>query len=127
MCVYVHDTESPQSQFLGVVSAPVAGPSGNIDDVVEVVDGTLRVRGWAIDPVSPAAPVEVRLRADNMEVQRGPAGLGRPDVAAVHPEAGPYHGFELYFGAGPGPVTLCLDAITPRGEVRLTCVHVEVP
>lgn len=127
VCVYVHDTESPQTQFLGVVSAPVAGPAGNVDDVVEVLDGTLRVRGWAIDPVTPNTPVEVRLRVDNMEVVRGLAELGRPDVGAARPEAGPFHGFEFLFGVAPGPITICLDALTPRGEVQLTCVNVEVP
>lgn len=62
-----------------------------------------------------------------MEVVRGLAELGRPDVGAARPEAGPFHGFEFLFGVAPGPITICLDALTPRGEVQLTCVNVEVP
>jgi surface antigen len=82
------------------VPATAAGsPVGNLEDTYGLPGGSVRVRGWTVDPGSTAS-TDVHVYID------GPAGSGargvsigrakdnRPDVGAAYPGTGNAHGFD---------------------------------
>jgi len=84
--------------------SPTASPSttiGSYDAAILTIregDATIRFTGWSYDTAAPTAvmPVHVYLTDPSgvTTIQGFAANLSRPDVAAVHPAAGPNHGFD---------------------------------
>src|SRR3954453_16740009 len=71
---------------------PPGTPFGHLDSA-NLVDGVVRVDGWAIDPDT-TGPVEVRVIVDGAPYDRAVARVSRPDVGAVH-GMGNDHGFSI--------------------------------
>jgi len=107
-------------------------PVGWLDLAGTPHPGYLRVRGWAFDPNAPADPVSIRIyvggRAGSpraVPYDLGPlANRKRADVAAVHPEAGSLHGFDVVIPvtqAGQQPVCAYGIDIEPGADALLAC------
>jgi hypothetical protein len=81
-------------------------PLGSIDSVLIRPDG-VHLTGWAFDPNS-ATSIDIHTHVDGTNyVWR--TGVSRPDVAAVFPEYGPAHGFDVVV---PAPFSeLCVFGI----------------
>jgi len=92
-------------QPVGVVDAAEAGPRA------------VRVRGWAFDPDSPTQPVQVHVYVDGIGRVAATADRSRPDLAVVHPEAGPAHGYDVSVtGLADGSHEVCTFAINDSGS-----------
>jgi hypothetical protein len=98
---------------------------------IGVVDGSLRtgvyqarVRGWTLDPDT-AAPISVHAYVDLTSWGGSFVGGGtRTDVAAVYPDYGPWHGFDVTVAIPAGAHTVCLYGINdgPGTNPGLGCV-----
>lgn len=104
-------------------------PFGNFDGV-DVSNGSLSVRGWAVDPVADG-PATVRITSEGISTTVA-ANRSRPDVGAVH--AGrTMSGFLGSLGVfAPGVHDVCVEIVSSRGaatNVSLGCrfVFVEDP
>lgn len=99
-------------------------PFGSLD-VIAAGHRTLRVSGWAIDP-DDAAPIEVHIYVGGQGVPIV-ADASRPDVAAVHPEYGDRHGFDVTLPLDAGLHHVCAYAIDRGGVVNTTlgCVVID--
>ncbi|MEJ5254339.1 MAG: glycoside hydrolase family 25 protein [Acidimicrobiales bacterium] len=84
-------------------------PFGNVDAATRVGD-LVRFQGWVIDPDT-TAPIAVHAYVNGAWGGAFSADVPRPDVAAVYPEAGPNHGFDLAIPVGSGARQVCLYAI----------------
>jgi hypothetical protein len=83
-------------------------PIGTWDGSVRTAGG-VRVAGWALDPDTPdPIAVHVYVASTGYAVL---ANLSRPDIAALFPEWGAFHGFEVEVPAPPYPVTVCVFAV----------------
>ena len=81
------------------------------------------------NPDTPTTPTRVHVYVDGRGAASVPADLSRPDVARVHPSAGPLHGFTTSVRAGPGAHSVCVYAIdtSGSGNTRLGCRTATVP
>ena len=90
-------------------AVPSGSPYGGINYVAEEPNG-LRYIGWAIDP-NTTASISVYVTIDGRTVGTAVASKPRADVAKLHPQAGPNHGFDLTVPAPrPGTHTACVYA-----------------
>ena len=108
------------------VTVPTTAPLGSMDSA-SPVSGGVRVRGWALDPQTPAPSyvwVEV---AGKGQLTR--ASTSRGDIGAAFPALGPNHGFDLTLPAPPGPQRVCATAveISAGPNTSLGCRTVTVP
>ena len=87
----------------------VSSPFGDLNSVT-VTGGSVRLTGWTIDPNTPAS-TEVHVYVGSTWGGRAVASVSRPDVAAVYPDKGAAHGFDLTVRAGPGTHQVCVYAI----------------
>ncbi|MFJ3382303.1 hypothetical protein ACIPJ2_18040 [Curtobacterium sp. NPDC090217] len=95
------------SDWFGITSAP--NPIGSLDSVsggAEVV----KVRGWAIDPLS-AGATSVHVYVDNVPTPVV-AKSSRPDVQRAYPSYGAAHGFDTSVVASPGTHKVCVYALS---------------
>jgi hypothetical protein len=83
-------------------------PGGNVD-LATRVPGGVRVAGWALDPGT-AGPISVDVYANGTGV-RTTANLDRPDIAALAPDYGGAHGYDVTVPAPPGTDTVCAYGI----------------
>lgn len=91
-------------------------PIGNVDSATKVAD-QLRVAGWAIDPDTPAAPIDVHLTVNGKFAAAVTADLSRSDVGRAYPESGPLHGYEATVKLSNGSNAVCAHGInTPEGQ-----------
>jgi hypothetical protein len=118
----------------------VAGdnPVGYLDLAQSPAPGQVRVRGWAFDPNAPTEPLAIRLSVGGKEETPGVAtyelgavaNRSRRDVAALFPEAGPKHGFDLSLPTVmSGRQRICAYALNlSSGEDRLLgCKGATIP
>lgn len=84
-------------------------PFGVIDSITDS-GGGLRVRGWAIDPNTPA-PIQVHIHVDNEPFRSVLADRPRSDVAAKYEGAGANHGFDEILKLPPGRHKVCVYGI----------------
>ncbi len=106
--------------YVGTDLSGASSPFGSFELAEGGGYGKVRVRGWAIDPSSPATPIDVHAyvggpagTAGAVVTVLGPAKENRPDVAWSYPDAGAAHGFDTLAGSGnlQGRVPVCLYAI----------------
>jgi hypothetical protein len=103
-------------------------PTGTIDVAHQVGPGTVRVRGWALDPDT-AASIGFEVWIDGRSVTTGRADQTRRDVGTAFPGYGDRHGVDVTLaGVAPGLRRVCLwgidDAGGPNG--RAGCTNVAV-
>lgn len=92
-------------------AAAVAGtPIGALGSMF-TQPGGVRAKGWAIDPDDKRAAVRINARVDGQLVAGQNANLPRPDVASVHPIAGPNHGFSFDVPVPEGEHKVCVRAL----------------
>ncbi len=100
-------------------------PFGGID--ASVGSGTLRVRGWTIDPDTTASiPVHIYVDGQGQAVS---ANASRPDVGNVYPGYGSAHGIDSTLSVGAGRHSVCAYAINSGlgANALLGCITVNVP
>jgi hypothetical protein len=83
-------------------------PVGAIDVIARAKD-KVHVQGWAFDPDAPTQSLTVTLTVDHA-AQSVVAKVARSDVAATHPAAGKFHGFDLSLPLAEGSHTICISA-----------------
>lgn len=98
VCVYAINIGAGKANTnLGCRTVTTFGysPFGSVDQIVDdSAAGTLRLVGWAKDPES-AESLKVQVTEDGRFLGTYNANVARPDVAAVVPDAGPNHGFNI--------------------------------
>jgi hypothetical protein len=123
------------------VGTPLVGesdPIGALELTGAPAKGTVRVKGWALDPDSPAEPLSINVVVGGREGQKGVetfelgpvANLSRTDVAASHTTAGPNHGFDSrFFTIKSGPEPICVYALNVvlGGNRLLGCRTTTIP
>jgi hypothetical protein len=90
--------------------APAGSPVGNLETFA-INGDTLAVAGWTFDPDDPGATVPLNLLIDGIPAVEWHASGNRPDVGAVHPAAGPRHGFSATHRLPHGHHSICLVAL----------------
>ena len=103
-----------------------SSPVGVVDGVGPIPGGTV-LTGWTIDPNAHDS-LNVHAYVDGQFAGAGRADIDRPDVAAVLPEFGPAHGFELPLTLPAGPHTVCIYGINVGAGVNalIDCVPATV-
>lgn len=101
-------------------------PFGNIE-VLTTSFGKFRLAGWAIDP-NTTSPIDLHVYI-NGTGHRVTADLARPDVAAVHPQFGPAHGFDKTFDLVGGSYLVCIYGynVGAGAHTLFGCPTVKVP
>ena len=87
------------------------GVLGSLDKVDTVGTGLYDLVGWAIDTNKPTTALQVHVYVDGTYRATAPAGVSRPDVAAVYPDAGRQHGYVARMRLAPGSHSVCVYAI----------------
>lgn len=101
-------------------------PLGSLD-VVNSKPGTIRVRGWAIDP-DVFDPIDVLIQVNGSAVTSVTADEPRPDVGAAYGSYGDEHGFDVSFPSTIGTKEVCAYAVNNGGGPNklLGCALVKV-
>jgi len=84
-----------------------------LDEPVGVAGG-IRLRGWALDPETDL-PIAVRLTVGSAS-RTVTARTSRPDIAAVLPGVGAFHGYDEAFTLPPGTYQACATALGWVGQ-----------
>lgn len=100
------------------VTVRTGSPFGAFDSATRS-GGSIRVRGWEIDPDSAATGV-LHVHVDGRPVAAFTTGTSRPDVARVHPGFGTQRGFDLVVPAAAGRRTVCVYGIDQPGTAPYT-------
>jgi hypothetical protein len=87
------------------------GVLGSLDKVDTVGTGLYDLVGWAVDTNKPTTALQVHVYVDGTYRATAPAGVSRPDVAAVYPDAGRQHGYVARMRLAPGSHSVCVYAI----------------
>lgn len=114
-----------------VASAPQASRAASFADgsPLGVVDhfysrpGGLRAIGWDFDPNAKTTALVTTAAVDYHRVVATTADLPRPDVAAIHPMAGPDHGFSFFVPVPEGKHVVCIRAknLGTGSDYRMDC------
>ena len=134
------DSDYVDGATVGVGTPPVgeSDPIGALEVTGAPAKGTVRVKGWALDPEAPTEPLSINVVVGGREGQKGVetfelgpvANLARTDVAASHRIAGPNHGFDTrFFTIKSGPEPICVYAVNVAlgGNRLLGCRTTTVP
>lgn len=96
------------SRSVTIPSTPGGTPEGSLDEAFGTVRGSVRLRGWTLDPDASTLATDVHIYLDGHAglgrfVGSTPADRNRPDIDAARPGAGPAHGFDTTIaGLEPG-------------------------
>ena len=115
VCVTALDVGSTGggNRSIGCRSVTVSGdPIGNLDSA-SVGPGRVTVTGWAFDPDTSDASVQ--LTVDGVPVLTTPTDQARSDVAAAYPGRGSTHGFQADVPVAAGSRTVCATAVNQGG------------
>jgi hypothetical protein len=130
VCVYAINTGPGSNRLLGCSNITSTQSPYGVVELVEggAVPGTVRVRGWAVDP-SITGPVRIHVYADGKGHLAATADDPRPDVAELYPALGPDHGFDVTATVPSGSRNICVYAINqgPGATRNLGCRRVTVP
>jgi Domain of unknown function (DUF1906) len=134
------DSDYVDGATVGVGTPPVgeSDPIGSLEVTGAPAKGTVRVKGWALDPDAPTEPLSINVVVGGREGQKGVetfelgqvANLARTDVAASHRSAGPNHGFDTsFFTIKSGPEPICVYAVNVAlgGNRLLGCRTTTIP
>jgi hypothetical protein len=101
-------------------------PIGNVDEVSALGAGSVRVRGWTLDPDTTAS-ITAHIYVDGAFTASTVASGHRADIAAVHGK-GAAHGFDTTLRLKPGARQVCVSAIDSTGgpNPRIGCSTVTV-
>lgn len=126
VCAYGLNAGFGNNSLLGcrTVTVMSGSPFGGID--VTTLNGSARLRGWAIDPDT-VEPIPVHVYIDG-KAQAITAAAARGDVGAAYPGYGSSHGIDATFDLSVGRHTLCAYGINigPGSNSLLGCVNVDV-
>lgn len=110
LCVFGINVGPGANSLLGCRAITVAvDPFGSVD-LVQLAGGSVRVRGWAIDPDT-AGAVHIHVYVDGRARSIGAASQDRPDVGRAYPGYGSAHGFDAFAGPGRPGSRVCVYAI----------------
>jgi Rv2525c-like, glycoside hydrolase-like domain len=132
------DNDYVDGATVGTATLGEDDPIGFLDLAKSPAPGQVRVRGWAIDPNAPTAPVAIRLSVGGKEgdagalaYELGPvASRPRRDVGLAYPEAGSRHGFDLSLPTvKSGRQRICAYAVDvePGADKLLGCKGATIP
>lgn len=134
------DSNYVDGATVGVGTPPVgeSDPIGSLELTGAPAKATVRVKGWALDPDSPAETLSINVVVGGREGQKGVetfelgpiANLPRTDVAATHKIAGPNHGFDGRFvtiKSGPEPICVYALNVALGGNRLLGCRTTTIP
>jgi SpoIID/LytB domain protein len=105
----------------------VSSPFGDLNSAT-VSGGTVRLTGWTIDPDT-SASTQVHVYVGSQWGGAATASVSRPDVAAVYPDKGAAHGFDISVKAGPGIHQICVYGINlgaGTSNSRIGCASVDM-
>ncbi|MGY1835204.1 N-acetylmuramoyl-L-alanine amidase [Blastococcus sp. SYSU DS0510] len=108
--------------------SPGGSPLGGLESL-QLDGAVLSFSGWTFDPDFPTGSIAVGIEVGGRRVVTATADRFRPDVAAVHPQAGPGHGFagSLSLTRGRHQVCVVLLNAPPSGaDVWTRCQYVTV-
>jgi SpoIID/LytB domain protein len=100
------------------------GVIGNLESIAGSAGG-IRIKGWASGNDASSAEITVVYLKDR--VLRIHATGNRPDVAKVHPDLGPAHGFDFIASAPQGTTLVCVYAGAAGGYNQLGCKNATSP
>jgi hypothetical protein len=134
------DSDYVDGATVGVGTPPVgeSDPIGKLEITGSPAKGQLRVAGWAFDPDAPTETLGINVVVGGREGDKGVetyelgqiANLERPDVAAAHKLAGPFHGFDnqiTTIKSGPEPVCVYAVNVALGGNRLLGCRTTTIP
>jgi hypothetical protein len=134
------DSNYVDGATVGVGTPPVgeSDPIGSLELTGAPAKGTVRVKGWALDPDAPTETLSINVVVGGREGQKGVetfelgqvANLPRIDVAGSHRIAGPYHGFDTRFvtiKSGPEPICVYAVNVVLGGNRLLGCKTTTIP
>ncbi|MFV2039610.1 MAG: twin-arginine translocation signal domain-containing protein [Acidimicrobiales bacterium] len=104
------NTRNHNRACLSELSPP---PVGELD-VVDGQPGTIRIRGWAIDPDN-GGTTDVLIFINGNLVQSVAADQPRPDVGAAYRGFGDEHGFDVSLFSTNGTKEVCVYAVNAGG------------
>ena len=127
VCAYGINVGIGTNALLGCAGATVmsGSPFGGMDTKIE--NGSVRLRGWTIDPdTTDAIAVHVYVDDSGRAVT---ANASRPDVGRVYPGYGSVHGIDAVLDVPEGRHTICAYGINvgAGGNALLGCEQVDVP
>lgn len=105
-------------------------PFGRVESAALLSDGSVQLRGWAIDPGSGSAPARVRVYADGRWVAGVDADRSRADVERAFPGYGRNHGLDVRIRADRlgDADRFCVHAVDPDGPLRkIGCIDRPYP
>ena len=118
--------EATRNHDRACLTTASSAPIGELD-LVDGQPGTLRVRGWAIDP-DRDGPVDVNIFVNGTLFASVQANELRPDIGAAYRSFGDEHGFDVTFATTIGTKEVCAEAVNAGGgaNVQLGCQTVSV-
>ena len=132
VCVYA--LNAPTNDFNPLISCQTvdvpsgAEPIGSFDAATPSGPDGVELTGWMINPNNLENPGRIAVYVDGVGRGNAIAGSPRPDVAAIYPEAGVGHGFDIRVGGlAAGQHTVCVYALnwpTPVNNPLLGCEDV---
>jgi hypothetical protein len=131
VCVSVYfelKTIMPETLACARVRVTTSAVLGNLDSVT-AHQGGASIQGWALQSAELETST-VHAYVDGVWAGAFPARSERWDVAAVHPESGPHHGFAADLTTSEGPHEVCVYGISRYSDEPnplLGCRGVEVP
>jgi hypothetical protein len=95
-------------------------PFGRVELASLLVDGSVQLRGWVIDPGSGTAPARIRVYADGRWIAGVDADRSRADVGRAYPGYGRDHGLDVRLKADRlgDADQFCVHAVDPDGPLR---------
>jgi hypothetical protein len=101
-----------ENSLLGCRSVTLpTGVRGSVDRVDTIATGQYDLVGWALDTSAPTTALRVHVYVDGRYRSAVAAGVSRPDLAAVYPDAGRLHGYVARVALAPGDHSVCVYAI----------------
>ena len=122
----IRTDEATRNHNRACLSESGSVPVGGLD-VVDGQAGTIRARGWAIDP-DELAPTDVTLQPNGNLITSARADETRSDVGAAYRSYGSDHGFNINFSSTIGTKEVCAYAVNEGGGTNtlLGCKTVRV-